>query len=79
MTYQEKFDLLWKELQDKNKRFFKADKEITAINGFIDMSVLRNYRTAKKNLKIALNNFYSFLAHVKKIGAKPDDLYASLY
>ncbi len=73
MTYQEKFELLRDEFVKTSDLYIKADKELSSINGFFDISLIENFTTAKRDFEIAGNNYHNFLVIAKNNNARPTD------
>ena len=72
MTYQELYEKLQKEYSEASQVYLKMDTELSQINGFGAMDSLPKYAQAKSDWQVATNNYWNFLAMVKKNGIDPN-------
>jgi len=74
MTYREKFEELEKAYADKTALHFKANQKLSKANGFFDKADMDNFIKTKAEAEEAGAEFYKFVAHLKQIKVKPEDI-----
>ncbi|MFM7023332.1 MAG: hypothetical protein ACKOXB_10160 [Flavobacteriales bacterium] len=65
MTYQEKYTELKDDFQKKSDKFYKLDKEISSVNGFLG-GLPFEYFNAFSELQEAQKQYLYFLQHLPK-------------
>jgi hypothetical protein len=73
MTYQQKFEELYKDFAEKSENHLKANNNLSKINGFGDKFEWDNFVKSKGDWQQAANRYHEFLANFNKIGLSPSD------
>ena len=75
MTYQEKYEELFKSYDKATKALNNATQKIAFVNGFGDTAELENYLKFHKEFKYAEGNFQELLKYVTTENLNPDSEY----
>lgn len=75
MTYQEYYNILYKEYEEASANFLKLDKELSQTRGFGDFESVPEYLQAKIKWQIATNNYWGFLSSIRGKNINPDDIF----
>lgn len=75
MTYQDKFNELQKQFEQKSEAYIKAQKALSSILGWGDSDELSTFLNAKVEFEEADNAYHNFLTHLRDNNISPNEIY----